>query len=116
MKIEVGVDIIEVERIKDLIDKNDSFSSRVFNDDEINYCNKHKRYAEHFAVRFAAKEAVIKALGKRDIPFKDITISHEDSGRPVVCLTNSWKKYESYLSVSLSHCEKYAVAYVVYCK
>ncbi|MFC1512718.1 holo-ACP synthase [bacterium] len=114
MKIESGVDIVEIKRVKRLVDKDERFVKRVFNNDEIKYCMSHKRYAEHFAVRFAAKESVIKALDRRDIPLKDISIVNTSSGKPKISLNKPWKKYEENLRVSLSHCEQYAVAYVMF--
>jgi holo-[acyl-carrier protein] synthase len=116
MFIEVGTDIVDILRIKKLVDKNKNFIERVFNNEEIKYCKLHKHYAEHFAVRFAAKEAVIKALGIKEIPLKDISISHLKTGKPIVKLSGKWNKYEKFLSVSLSHCDKYAVAFVTYCE
>jgi holo-[acyl-carrier protein] synthase len=114
MPIEVGTDIVDISRIKKIIDKNEGFLERVFNNEEIKYCRTHKNYAEHFAVRFAAKEAVIKALDKKEIPLKNISIIHKKSGKPLIKLDGKWKKLEKFLSVSLSHCDKYAVAFVTY--
>lgn len=114
--LDVGVDIVEIERIRHLIDTQPAFATRVFTDEEIAYCRTHKHYAEHFAVRFAAKEAVIKALGRTDIPLTAISIAHHASGKPKIVMSDAWKQYEPHLSVSLSHCDNYAIAQVVFCK
>ena len=93
MQIKTGIDIIEVERIKKAIDSsNNKFLQRVYTDNEIAYCNsKNKLRYEHFAARFAAKEAVAKALGsgfRFGITLQDIEIIHDELGCPQVTLYN----------------------------
>ncbi len=108
MKIQgIGVDIIEVKRIKNIARKRGSFLSRVFTEEEIKYCQRKKNPWQHLAVRFAAKEAIWKTLGKNRISLKNISIKNEPSGKPKVFL-NGKEKRNIYLS--LSHCQEYALA------
>ena len=91
----VGVDLVEVKRISQLI-KNNRFINRVFTQSEINYCQSKKNASQHYAVRFAAKEAVWKALNSQDIKnkrltHKDIGIRNSADGSPRVALSNKFK-------------------------
>ena len=89
MKIRSGTDIIEISRIKASIDKlGDSFLNRVFTKQEINYCEskKNQKY-QHYAARFAAKEAAFKAISdelenKYDLDWKDYEVVTDDNGKP----------------------------------
>lgn len=111
MKIQgLGVDIIEVKRIRNLARKNKRFLSRIFTPGEINYCRKKINPWQHLAVRFAAKEAVWKALGKQEIALKHIAIKNTPSGRPAVTLNG---KVNSNIYLSLSHCKEYALAQAI---
>lgn len=123
MSIKCGVDIVEIDRIKSSLASNgDIFRDKVFTPKEIEYCEARKaaKY-QSYAARFAAKEAVSKAFGtgiSQGIGWKDIEVSNDDSGKPNVLL--SGKAFEifkgmnsSSISISLSHCENYAVAYVI---
>ncbi len=107
----IGVDIIEIERIKDSITSHgDHFLSRIFTPLEIEYCQKHADPAVHFAGRFAAKEALAKALGTgfgKDLSWKDLEIISDPRGKPTV----QYQNYQIYLSIS--HCKTYAVAMAV---
>jgi len=107
----VGVDIIEIERIKESIENHaDHFLSRIFTPLEIEYCNKHANPAVHFAGRFAAKEAIAKALGSgfgKDLSWKDLEIQSDDKGKPII----SYKHHTIHLSIS--HCRTFAVAMAV---
>ena len=114
MKIACGTDIIEIYRIKDAIEKyEEKFKSEIFTLNEINYCEKHKgQKYQHYAARFAAKEAIFKALSNMidgNYSWKDFEIINNDIGRPEVYLKN---KIES-IDLSISHCKEYAVANVV---
>ena len=115
MEIFVGNDIIEVSRIANLIE-NDKFLHRVFSDAEIEYCEDK---AQNYAARFAAKEAVFKALSSKldsnySINWKDISIEKDDNGRPIIVLYNHSEIFDNYrFDVSLSHVKEYAVANVV---
>lgn len=120
MKVKCGVDIIEISRVKDSIENlGDSFLNRVFTKKEIEYCEgRGKSKYEHYAARFAVKEAVFKALSemvddKYSITWKDIETLNDDQGRPKVeVLFVKSSKIES-IDVSISHCKEYAIANVV---
>ena len=105
----VGIDIVEIKRITRLI-KNKRFCRRIFSDKEISYCRSKKNPGQHYAVRFAAKEAVWKALGKRGISHRDISIRNSPEGKPEVTLPKKLKRLEKKVSVSLSHTSDHAVA------
>ena len=99
MKISCGTDIIEIERIKDSIEEtNNKFLNRVYTKKEIEYCESKKaqRY-QHYAARFAAKEAVFKAISvkledKYSICWKDIEIINDNQGRPSITLQGNIQK------------------------
>ena len=120
MKISCGTDIIEIERIKDSIEEtNNKFLNRVYTEKEIEYCESKKaqRY-QHYAARFAAKEAVFKAISvkledKYSICWKDIEIINDSQGRPSVTLQGNIQKNIEQIDISLSHCKEYATANVV---
>lgn len=118
MKIKTGIDIIEVSRIKNAIETTDKkFLYKVFTEKEIEYCNsKLANKYEHFAARFAAKEACLKAISdllenKFDITWKEIEIENAKSGKPLIKLHKNIKEIES-IDVSLSHVKEYAIASV----
>ncbi len=110
----IGTDIIEIERIKKSIEHHkDTFINRIFTSRERKYCEKFKNPYPHFAVRFAAKEAVAKALGtgiNSKVNWLDIEICNEESGKPYVIYKKSNSKN---IFLSISHSEKYAVAFAV---
>ncbi|MBS5857714.1 MAG: holo-ACP synthase [Clostridia bacterium] len=120
MKISCGTDIIEIERIKDSIEEtNNKFLNRVYTKKEIEYCESKKaqRY-QHYAARFAAKEAVFKAISvkledKYSICWKDIEIINDSQGRPSITLQGNIQKNIEQIDISLSHCKEYATANVV---
>jgi holo-[acyl-carrier protein] synthase len=87
---------------------------RVFSAAEVAYCRGKKNASQHFAVRFAAKEAVYKALGKKSVTHKQISVRNLPSGQPVVCLGGPLKRLEKMMSLSLSHTAQYAAAVAVY--
>ena len=108
----VGVDIVDIKRISRLV-KNDRFCRRVFSGREMAYCDSRKKPAQHYAVRFAAKEAVWKILGRREITHKDISVQNSPEGKPRVILSDKFRKLEKRISISLSHTDNYAVAVAV---
>lgn len=117
MGITCGTDIIEIERIKQSIEKlGNSFLNRIYTDREIQYCeSKKKQKYQHYAARFAAKEAVFKAISKGledkyKINWKDIEIVNNSQGRPAVFMNGTEQKN---IDISISHCKEYAVATVV---
>ncbi|MFB0516123.1 MAG: holo-ACP synthase [Candidatus Neomarinimicrobiota bacterium] len=112
--IYVGNDLVEVARIESLIAKwADRFLGRIFTPDEIIYCQQQLRPALHFAGRFAAKEAVKKALysaGRTELVlFKQIPVHRHPSGAPLVSTIGRNEK----IHVSISHTDHYAVATAV---
>jgi holo-[acyl-carrier protein] synthase len=108
--MEVGVDLVEISRVRDLARRNPRFLKRVFSADEIAYCRAKKNPWPHFAVRFAAKEAVYKTLGKADIPLTAISVSRDAAGRPTVSISG---KPARRIKLSLSHGREHAVAFAV---
>lgn len=123
MGIFCGVDIVEIDRIKNSLQKSGSaFKDRIFTRNEIEYCEKKNstRY-QSYAARFAAKEAVSKAFGtgiSKGLSWKDIEILNDASGKPDVVLSGKGKElFEEIgavsISLSLSHSRDYAVAYAV---
>lgn len=117
MKYLIGTDIIEVDRIKESIEKNE-ITKRVFTENEIEYCEKSKNNKfQHYAARFAAKEAVFKAISpmttnKFEIGWKNIEITNDKNGRPVVKLINTRIDIID-IDVSMSHLKEYAIATAV---
>ena len=113
----IGVDIIEIDRIQKAVARwGERFLHRVYTDAELGLYKK----TESLAVRFAGKEAAVKALGTgmRGIGWKDIEILHEPSGKPLVNLYRGAQKQASDLgltglAISLSHSRDYAIAFVV---
>ena len=105
-----GIDIIEVKRIEDAILRwGDGFLNHVFTKEEIDYAKKHRYPNQHFAARFAAKEAVLKAIGDNaDVNWKDIQISNDKHGKPICTLKR--KGFKKKVFISISHTENYAVA------
>lgn len=121
MKIKTGIDIIEIDRVKKSIENTENFRERVYTKKEIEYCeSKKSQKYQHYAARFAAKEAVFKAISeclenKYQISLKDIEIINDSNGRPYVNLINIDTIKLENIDLSISHCKKYAVANVVIC-
>ena len=120
MKITCGTDIIEIKRIKESIeDLGDKFIERVYTDKEIEYCeSKRNQKYQHYAARFAAKEAGFKAISsklnnKYDIGWKNIEIINDKNGRPHINFLDIQIKEIEEIDISISHCKEYATANVV---
>ena len=120
MKIKCGVDIIEISRVKESIESlGERFINKVFTEKEIEYCESKKAQKyQHYAARFAAKEAVFKAIShelenKYQIEWKNIEIINDKNGRPEVNFVNIHINELEQIDLSISHCKKYAVANVV---
>lgn len=114
MKIKgTGIDIIEVDRIKKALDRwGDAFINHIFTAEEITYCQKHKFPAQNYAARFAAKEAIYKAVGDNPhLGWKDIQILKDNHGKPYCTILNHDVSYQ--IHVSLSHTENYATAHAI---
>ena len=119
MKIKTGIDIIEIERVKQSIEETDGkFCERVYTEKEIEYCESKKiQKYQHYAARFAAKEAILKAISqllesKFDIEWKEIEILNDEDGRPYVNILKQGLNIDN-IDISISHCKIYAVASVV---
>ena len=115
--LDIGIDIIEIERIKEAIDKNPRFLNKIFTDDEVEYFKSRGFKPESIAGNFAAKEAISKAIGMgiREFNFKDIEVLRNELGKPIVKTYNNLQKicidYNVLeIKVSISHCKEYAVA------
>lgn len=116
LKINCGTDIIEVCRIKESIErKGDNFLNKIYTEKEIEYCNsKNNMKYQHFAARFAAKEAIFKAISntlkdKYEITWKDVEILNDENGRPYVHFLNNDYNIKQ-IDISISHLKEYAVA------
>ncbi|KKU13877.1 MAG: 4'-phosphopantetheinyl transferase [Candidatus Magasanikbacteria bacterium GW2011_GWC2_45_8] len=111
----IGVDIESVERFHGLTIKSDSqFLNKIYTKNELKYCFSHKKHAQHLAVRFAGKEAVIKAMNGvsgKIFSVKDINIINTDNGSPVVKISKIYGNAR--VLISLSHCHDKAIAFVV---
>lgn len=115
----LGTDIIEIGRIDKAISRyGPKFLNRLFTLKEQEYCLKHKMSSRHFAGRFAAKEAIVKALGKgisKDINWLDIEILNDPHGKPCVTFSNTFtsKFSTTEVQISISHCKEYATAVAI---
>ena len=119
MIVGLGTDIVEIVRIGRMIERHgDHFLTRIYTDDEIRYCQRRREYLQHYAGRWAAKEAVMKVLGTgfvRGIGWKDIEIGVRPSGKPFVQLYGGVREYAEQLGIedvliTISHCRAYATA------
>ena len=118
-----GTDIIEISRIKESIEKyGETFIKRIYSPREIEYCEKKGQVKyQHYAARFASKEAVSKMLGtgfNGSFEWKDIEVINDELGKPQVKLSGGAKKVFDEeklekIDISLSHCKEYAVAMVI---
>ncbi|MBN2831401.1 MAG: holo-ACP synthase [Candidatus Omnitrophica bacterium] len=116
MILGTGVDITEVSRLKKAIEKwGDSFLNRVFTDEELKNAKTRGSLYQHLAGRFAAKEAVFKALGDANLSWKDVQILNDKEGKPSCKILNSRGKGADVV-VSISHVKNYAVANAIITK
>lgn len=124
MKVTCGTDIIEISRIKKSIEEmGEKFINKIFTTKEIQYCESKKAQKyQHYAARFAAKEAVFKAIStylddKYSISWQDIEVSNNKTERPSVTIIKSIDGLDllniESMDISLSHCKEYAVANVI---
>src|SRR5688500_6627743 len=120
--IGIGADIIECLRIAQMIDRHgELFIRRVYTEHEIGYCSSKKAATQHYAGRWAAKEAVLKALGtgwRRGVAWRDIEIRNDERGAPTAHLRAGTRDVMQRagiqkMHVTISHCRSFAVAYVV---
>ena len=120
MNVTCGTDIIEIDRIKDLIeDTKNRALDKIYTESEKKYCeSKGNVKYQHYAARFAAKEAIFKAVSselksKFDLSWRDVEILNDENGRPEVKFIRNKVEGIENIEISLSHCKNYAVATVV---
>ena len=121
MIIGIGVDLVKIDRIDKAGKDRQGFLERVFTDREREYCARQKYPAQHYAARFAAKEAVLKAIGtgwSAGTKWTDMEVLHGEGGGPIVNLSGRVKdlidlKGVKQVLLSYSHDEGYAVAQVI---
>jgi len=120
--IGIGTDIIECLRIAQMIERHgELFINRVYTEHEIAYCSTKKASTQHYAGRWAAKEAVLKVLGtgwKRGISWRDIEVRNKPSGAPTITLYAGARDVAEKLEIknlliSISHCRSHATAYSI---
>lgn len=121
----IGIDLIEVDRIKRVCDKWGSrFTSRIFTKKELDYCNSKRNRYQSLAGRFAAKEALFKALGTGlnfGMRWKEIEVVNDKLGKPSIVLSGEVASFTDRLGikealVSMSHTKQFAVAQVIFVK
>jgi holo-[acyl-carrier protein] synthase len=125
MIISAGVDLIEVDRIREALENDHTgrrFRTRVFTEKEVHYCERKQRGKyESYAGRFAAKEAVMKALGRgwgAKVRWLDIEVARARSGKPDIVLHNKTAALAAELGIrrwalSITHTKEYGLAYVI---
>ncbi len=120
MILGIGVDIIEIDRIRKIIERfDDRFLKKIYTENEIDYCiNKPNKY-QHFAARFAAKEAIYKALSETEqkiANWKNIEVFNQKDGLPIVKTYGKLKEYlsdDKEIKLSISHSVNYVVCFAV---
>jgi holo-[acyl-carrier protein] synthase len=118
----IGTDIVECLRVGRMIEQHgELFLNRIYTAREIRFCQSRKRAMEHFAARWAAKEAVFKAMGipwRRGMEWTDLEIRQEPGVAPEVLLAGATKDLAQTLNIgsillSMAHCRAYATAYAI---
>ena len=119
----LGVDIVEIDRMRTALTRHPRMRERIFSEAERAYCDKRNKPEIHYAMRFAAKEAVLKALGtgfSNGIRFTDVEVLRDERGRPVPKLTGRAAEYaaeagvvELHLSLSFTHSNAVASAVAI---
>jgi len=117
----LGIDLIDVERVAERVSRTDGFREMVFSATEIEYCEARGKKYEHYAARYAAKEAFFKALGTgwvNNTAYHEIEVVNDDAGKPGIKLLgrtaetlSSWGAIN--ISVSLTHLNTMAAAVVI---
>lgn len=110
----VGTDIVEIERIREMVERGAGFAERVFTPIELDYSLPKVTRYEHLAARFAAKEAVAKALGQ-SFSWQDVEMVNDPVGKPLINLYGRAKEVagDAAVHVSVSHTKHHAVAFAV---
>ncbi|WKZ71270.1 MAG: holo-ACP synthase [Melioribacteraceae bacterium] len=116
----IGVDIIEIDRIKKSIEKfGDKFLNKIYTEKELQYCESKKNKYQHYAARFAAKEAIYKAMStgwKKGTSWKNIEIYNEPNGMPNVHLfgqLNDFINPDKELKITMSHSDNYVTVFAI---
>jgi holo-[acyl-carrier protein] synthase len=122
MIVGTGVDIIEVSRVAEAIERfGERFLTRIFTESEIRYCQPRRNNVERFAARFAAKEAAMKALGtglRRGVSWQHFQVGHLPGGRPTISFSHAAAQIAAqlgvkHISLSMSHTAEHAIAQVI---
>lgn len=121
MIVGIGLDIVEVPRIAKALQASKSIASKVFSAEEITYCSRSQNKFQHFAGRFAAKEAALKALGtgwQKGIRWKDVETKSGPLGKPELALHGKAEELfkesgATHALVTITHATNYAVAVVI---
>ena len=122
MIIGTGVDLVEIDRFRKVIERlKNRFILRVFTANEQQFCNEHRDPVPHFAVRFAAKEALFKALGTgwaKGVTWLDVEVRRERQDAPTMVLRGEAQRLSSSMGaskvhLSLSHSDQWAIATVI---
>jgi len=122
----IGVDIVDVDRIKQRIEAGTGFRDLVFSSDEIAYCEKKANSYESYAARFAAKEAFLKAVGcgiDFSIELNEICVANNEIGKPYFIVSEIVERFLIQhlgfipdTQISLSHSKQQAIAFVIFNK
>jgi holo-[acyl-carrier protein] synthase len=122
MIVGIGIDLVEVSRFATALSRwGDRFESRLFTEKEMNYCNSKKDRSQRLACRFAAKEALLKALGtgwRYGINWKEIEVMNDELGKPLIFLSGKTEQLSQQMGVkniflSITSTENYGAAQVV---
>lgn len=122
MIVGIGVDIVEIEKIeRAMVRRGDRLKFRTFTPQEIEYCEQRANKYQHYAARFAAKEAVFKAIStgwRQGVAWADVEVNNDLSGKPGLLLQGKTLEFANLLGahhywLTLSHTDHYAVAQVI---
>ena len=120
MNYTCGIDIIEINRIKKSIEEmGEKFLTKIYSEKEIKYCEgKNNAKYQHYAARFAAKEAIFKAIScklkdKFEITWTDAEILNDENGKPYIHFLSNKPQSLKQMDISISHCKEYAISNVI---
>jgi len=123
MVVGLGVDIIQNNRIQSIVEKwGDKFLKKIFTDYELEFIKKHNQKTQRYASNYAAKEAVVKALGtgfRNGIRFRNIELKRDNMGKPFIELAGTTKNFAddrgiNKIHTTISHEKDYSVAVVIF--
>ena len=120
MIVGIGVDAVEIDRFRRSLERTPSMKTRLFTHEELEYVEPHDDPTASLAARFAAREAVMKAMGVGlgAFEFHDVWVQRADSGRPTLAVTGRAEQIANELGVtdwhiSITHTDTTAIAYVI---